>query len=473
MGLEGGGVEAPVSGDHESVEEFKAMLYEMQKVRRKIVLYLLGHEVPPTDSIPILEASLARLRDKNTSSDLQRTMWTACNEPFVVNVKDEICGLEKDLAYLRAFDGHLVNGITINESIKAIELMNDLAYLRAFDGHLVNGITINESIKSIELMNLLRSFHPTSEEAFDKEFDECKGFMKKFIESSGGNPDLKPIFVTDWDGTMKDYCSQYATNLQPIYSAVSLARFAGAFTRLAAVLTAGPLRGPGILDLTALPINGPLVFSGSWGREWWLDGKRVVHNDGISEEGFDALERMNDQMRALLDEHPDFGQFALVGSGVQRKVDRLTLGVQTVCAHVNPDISKAYMEAIRERMHRVDPNKKVLHFDASTELEVEVVVRSEGGLWNKANGVARIVEAAGLSLEPPRSVLICGDTSSDLPMVRQAVASNAENSMALFVGRSETLKQSVRDLVGDDSRCCFVSCPDVVHAAMTSLCNSL
>ncbi|KAK0403203.1 hypothetical protein QR680_016780 [Steinernema hermaphroditum] len=450
MGLVG--VETSPSGIHESVEEFKAMLYQMQNVRRKVVLSFLSHEIPPPDSIPLLEACLERLRDKNTSSDLQRTMRTASNEPFVVNVKDEISGLEKDLAYLRAFHGLLINGTT-------------------FDA----------ALKSIELVQVLRPFHPKSEEMFDEEFAECRSFLKKFAETSKGDPELKPILVTDWDGTMKDYCSQYATNLQPIYSAISLARFAGEFTRLAAVLTAGPLRGPGILDLTSLPINGPLVFSGSWGREWWLHGKRVVHNDGISEEGFDALERMNDQvwtsaplgMRALLDEHPDFGQFALVGSGVQRKVDRLTLGVQTVCAHVNPDVSKSYMEAIRERMHRVDPNKKVLHFDASTELEVEVVVRSEGGLWNKANGVARIVEAAGLSLGPPRTILICGDTSSDLPMVRQAIASNAENSMALFVGCSETLKQSVRDLVGDDARCCFVGCPDVIHAAMTTLSNSL
>ena len=83
-----------------------------------------------------------------------------------------------------------------------------------------------------------------------------------------------PIMVTDWDGTMKDYCSQYATNLQPVYTALSMARFAERFTRLTAVLTAGPLRGPGILDLTALPIDGPVMFSGSWGREWWLGGKR-------------------------------------------------------------------------------------------------------------------------------------------------------------------------------------------------------
>lgn len=120
-----------------------------------------------------------------------------------------------------------------------------------------------------------------------------------FIESSKLE-ERGPIFITDWDGTMKDYCTQYATNLQPVYSAIDMARFATSFTRLSAVLTAGPLRGPGILDLTALPIDGPIMFSGSWGREWWLGGKRIVHDDGISVEGIDALERFTDEVAQSL-----------------------------------------------------------------------------------------------------------------------------------------------------------------------------
>lgn len=78
-----------------------------------------------------------------------------------------------------------------------------------------------------------------------------------------------------------------------------MTRFAERFTRLSAVLTAGPLRGPGILDLTAMPTDGPVLFSGSWGREWWLHGKRIVHDDGISDEGYSALEKMNDEVRFI------------------------------------------------------------------------------------------------------------------------------------------------------------------------------
>ncbi|VDM75064.1 unnamed protein product [Strongylus vulgaris] len=286
-------------------------------------------------------------------------------------------------------------------------------------------------------------------------------FLMDFVDSAYSG--IKPLLITDWDGTMKDYCSQYATNLQPVYSAVVMGRFAELFTRATAVLTAGPLRGPGILDLTALPINGPVLFSGSWGREWWLRGKRVVHEDGISEEGFDAIGRLSDEMTDLL-ANGDFAQFALVGSGVQRKVDRLTLGVQTVFGHIPLELVVRYIDAIKERIHRVDPNNTNLVLENSSPLEIEVCAHNSGAnfvsrsVWNKGDGVASLIESLHDSLKKGK-VLVAGDTASDLPMLKHA------GVMALFVGAGESLRDSVRSIVGDDSRICFVSCPDVIHAA--------
>lgn len=43
--------------------------------------------------------------------------------------------------------------------------------------------------------------------------------------------------------------------------------------------------------------------------------------------------------------------------------------------------------------------------------------------------------------------------------------------MAIFVGTKTSLRQEVKGIIGDDSRCCFVSCPDVIHAAMSQLLN--
>ncbi|KAI1720407.1 trehalose-phosphatase [Ditylenchus destructor] len=413
----------------------------MQSVRRRVVTAILSDQPIDTVWIDLLRKTYNVLTDSNTSA-FQREMLSASEESFLVNVKDEIVGLQKDLDFL----DHLQPAANNSKNP---------------DCH-----SAKPNIWNLDFEAILEPHHPVSKEKFHEEYTHCIRFLTDFIHSTE-TEGRKPIMITDWDGTMKDYCSQYATNLQPIYSAISMARFAEAFTRLTAVLTAGPLRGPGILDLTALPIDGPVMFSGSWGREWWMGGKRVVHDDGITEEGFVALERLNDEMKSLL-EKKEYAQFGMVGSGVQRKVDRLTLGIQTVCKHVQPELSRSYQDQVRERVHRVDPCMQTLHFDPSTDLEVEVVVKNNDVVWNKSHGVERVVKTVGDSLDPPGKILICGDTSSDLPMVQCAVNANPQGVMALFVGANESLQAKVREMVPDGC-CAFVSAPDVIHAAMMKI----
>jgi hypothetical protein len=53
-----------------------------------------------------------------------------------------------------------------------------------------------------------------------------------------------------------------------------------------------------------------------------------VLTDGISDEGINALNRLSEEMSSFLNSSKEFSKFALVGSGMQRKVDRVTLGVQ-------------------------------------------------------------------------------------------------------------------------------------------------
>ena len=153
-----------------------------------------------------------------------------------------------------------------------------------------------EARKFVDLSEILAPYHPISSEAFFEELHICTKFLRAFVKSTIESG-RKPIMVTDWDGTMKEYCSQYATNIQPIYSAIGMAKFAQQFTRLTAVLTAGPLRKLGILDLISLPKDGPILFSGSWGREWWLNGHRLLHDADIPYKGTDALNRFNDEVR--------------------------------------------------------------------------------------------------------------------------------------------------------------------------------
>jgi predicted metal-dependent enzyme (double-stranded beta helix superfamily) len=425
----------------ESVDEFKSFMYQMQDARRKIVSTVLHNEKDFDENlIKQLKEVHNQLTDESTNNYQREMIVSSATSKFSVNVKDEIVGLEKDIAYL--------------ERLLAVKNYNSSA-------------TLNDARKHVNLVEILSSFHPISSQKFMEETEECTRFLQLFIKSYD-DTGKKPILITDWDGTMKDYCSQYATNLQPTYSAIGMANFASIFTRLTAVLTAGPLRGPGILDLTSLPIDGPILFSGSWGREWWMRGKRLVHKDDISMEGICALHRFKDEMNELLSS-TEYSQFELVGSGVQSKVDRLTLGVQTVFNHVHPELSEKYQDAIRERMHRVDPDEQILHFDPSTELEVEVVVHNDGTVWNKADGVAMVIEKCGDTLEGPGKVLICGDTASDLPMVKYAVTKNPEGTMALFVTMKDGLCDGVRQVLSAEDRTCFVSCPDVIHAAMDNI----
>uniref|UniRef100_A0A0N4ZQV1 T6PP_N domain-containing protein n=1 Tax=Parastrongyloides trichosuri TaxID=131310 RepID=A0A0N4ZQV1_PARTI len=427
----------------QTVEEFKAMMYDVQRDRRRIVKDIIEGKEIDEECLKSIKKSLDNLCENMTNNEKEGFMKEMIlnrgegsdDKKFIINLKDEIIGLRKDVSFLEEYKNFIIN---------------------------------NKNYEDINLTKILSKVHPISEEKFYEELDGCLRLLEKFVKESADGK--KPIFITDWDGTMKDYCSQYATNLQPIYSAIGMAKFAKLFTRISAVLTAGPLRGPGILDLIAIPLNEHILFSGSWGREWWIDGAKVVHNDGISLEGFNALEQLNNKMQKLIHENSDFSQFALVGSGIQRKVDRLTLGIQTVCKHVPQELSIRYQEAVKEKMNEIDPDKRVLIFDPSTELEVEVVVgHDDGGVWDKGNGVAKIVETLHDTLKGPGNVLICGDTFSDIPMVQKVVHENNQGIMSIFVGTNEKLRSRVRELVNDECRVAFVSCPDVVHAAMWKL----
>lgn len=41
--------------------------------------------------------------------------------------------------------------------------------------------------------------------------------------------------------------------------------------------------------------------------------------------------------------------------------------------------------------------------------------------------------------------------------------------MALFVGLNDGLRKKVQDMIPDERRTAFVSCPDVIHAAMMKI----
>uniref|UniRef100_A0A8R1E6N3 T6PP_N domain-containing protein n=1 Tax=Caenorhabditis japonica TaxID=281687 RepID=A0A8R1E6N3_CAEJA len=411
----------------QSIEDFKECLYRMQEARKTVTSEILETGHVASDKVSIFKNTLEEMCDERTSGHIRDIHSRGTT--FGINIQDEIKGLQKDQLFLDSFAGD-------------------------------SSDNFGEKLKNCNLPGILDKFSQDGD--FKQEVENCKRFLLDLIDTSSTDG-VKPLFITDWDGTMKDYCSQYATNLQPAYSAVVMGSFARLFTRVFAVLTAGPLRHPGILDLTALPINGPVLFSGSWGREWWLGGRRVVHDDGIPEEGSVAIGQLYEHLEEIIEEG-EFVQFALVGSGVQRKVDRLTLGVQTVFGQVPKELSARYIFAVKERIHRVDPNNQYLVLENCSPLEIEVCVHSSGAVWNKGDGVAALIESLHDSLKVG-NVCVAGDTASDVPMLQKAADENPEQVRALFVGVNENLKETISKIVGDPKRTCFVSSPDVVHAA--------
>lgn len=419
----------------QAIEQFKEDLYRMQEARKRLTLKVLTTGRISLEEIQILKDTLEEMQDNRTSALFIRDIHSR-GTTFGINIRDEILGLQKDFEFLESF---------------ALECEKEESF--------------SSRLKLCDLPGILSKRRGSSSDKFDEEVMKCKAFLMDLITLDDDG--TKPLFITDWDGTMKDYCSQYATNLQPAYSAIVMGVFARHFTRAFAVLTAGPLRHPGILDLTALPIDGPVMFSGSWGREWWLSGRRVVHDDGIPEEGSVAIGQLYEQLEEILHEG-EFVQFALVGSGVQKKVDRLTLGVQTVFGQVPEELSARYIDAVRERIHRVDPNSQYLILENCSPLEIEVCVHSSGSVWNKGDGVAALVESNNDSLKLGK-VCVAGDTASDLPMLQKAAEENPSQVRALFVNVSDEIKKNIDNIVGDTSRTCFISCPDVAHAAFAQI----
>lgn len=106
-------------------------------------------------------------------------------------------------------------------------LQKDLNYLQELQRYQREELT--SPLDRVKLDELLKTYHPVSDTLFNQEMEDCVEyvklsrciyqdvdvfrFLKNFVKSAI-DQGRKPIIITDWDGTMKDYCSQYATNLQ-------------------------------------------------------------------------------------------------------------------------------------------------------------------------------------------------------------------------------------------------------------------
>ncbi|TNJ36465.1 trehalose 6-phosphate synthase [Prosthecochloris vibrioformis] len=284
------------------------------------------------------------------------------------------------------------------------------------------------------------------------DFEEYLGQGLNFLRNRQFN-----CFITDRDGTTNNYCGHYRSSIQPVYNAVLLSRFALQCTQNPVFITSAPLRDFGIIDVSVNPDN-VFIYAGSKGREFIdLDGNdHRAPVEAAKEEVLEELFRKVAELEAV----PDFEKFFYIGSGMQRKFGQLTLARQDVMNSIPEEESLKLLGVIEQLVRELDPEGDVLRIhDTGRDIEVIATIGSGTTIrdFDKGDGLKYIDSCGQLDLRQGPH-LVCGDTSSDIPML-EAVLEYSDEVQAIFVTRDPHLMQRVRAICPDSL---FVPSPDIL-----------
>lgn len=263
----------------------------------------------------------------------------------------------------------------------------------------------------------------------------------KFLEGINFN-----AFITDRDGTVNNYCGRYSTSVQSAYNAVFIGRFAAKKAKNTVLLTSAPLMEPGLLDISVIP-EKLIHFAGSKGREYF-DKEGLFGYFPIEKEKQDKLDELNAEIRKLIKKE-EYEIFARIGSGLQEKFGQTTIARQDVNQTVDAEKSETFLEKITEVVNRLDPDNQYFRIeDTGLDIEIILTISGEGqqGLkdFDKGDGVRFLNERLKLDLEKGPN-LICGDTHSDLAMLKTAM-DFTDDTYTVFVSRDNELKNKVREI---------------------------
>ncbi len=271
--------------------------------------------------------------------------------------------------------------------------------------------------------------------------------------------------IADRDGTTNNYCGRYLSSIQSAYNAVFLSRFAKRLVRHPVLLTSAPLLEEGIIQVSVNP-PGTFIYAASKGRECLdLNGERRSHP--IPAEKQALLDALGHEL-ATLTLRPEYEKFTLIGSGLQRKFGQLTIARQDIGGSVPEAESAAFLEIVRGLVAGADP--EAAHFRIEdTGLDIEIIltqdtVQGQTKDFDKGDGVAYLDARLGLHLDQGAH-LVCGDTGSDVPMLR-TVLERCEETWAVFVTRNPELADTVRALC---PRAFIVPEPDMLVTTLGSL----
>jgi hypothetical protein len=274
-------------------------------------------------------------------------------------------------------------------------------------------------------------------------------------------------FITDRDGTVNNYCGRYRSAVQSIYNAVFLARFAGKCASNSVILTSAPLESFGLLDVAVDP-DGIFIYAGSKGREY-IDKSGRRGRFPIEKAQQRKLGVLNERLSGLLQKE-EYEQFSLIGSGLQFKFGQTTVARQDMYGTIDRQESEKFLRRVTGIVREVDPEGEFFRIeDTGKDVEIMLVVRRSSaadnvGDFNKGDGIDFLDKDLQLEIEGNIN-LICGDTSSDIPMVKASMEKSADTS-AIFVTDDEGLKRDVRKACPDAF---FVSTPDILVTILHDL----
>eukprot|EP01063_Lacrimia_lanifica_P011419 TRINITY_DN18201_c0_g1_i1.p1 TRINITY_DN18201_c0_g1~~TRINITY_DN18201_c0_g1_i1.p1 ORF type:complete len:1591 (+),score=551.66 TRINITY_DN18201_c0_g1_i1:138-4910(+) len=267
-------------------------------------------------------------------------------------------------------------------------------------------------------------------------------------------------WITDRDGTTNNYCGRYNSSVQSVYNSIWLTRFALCCSK-AVFITSAPLANPGVVNVS-VNFEQAFLYAGSKGKEY-IDTNGARRSVAITEDEGRKMGALNRQLKALC-RQPEYSKFSLIGSGLQLKFAQTTVARQDICNTVRRKESEDFLKKVKEICHEVAPNG----FEViDTKLDIEIMPlkadcavaddASKRG-FDKGDGLNWLNEELGLDMAAGPN-LITGDTSGDLPMVREAMRACPDSTHAIFVTTDEKLMDKVRAMC---PRSIFLPAPDVL-----------
>ncbi len=244
-----------------------------------------------------------------------------------------------------------------------------------------------------------------------------------------------------------------------------LTRFARSRANTAITLTAAPLDGVGLADLSVHPV-GEIITAGSKGREYFdATGRRRRYPIDADQQR--RLDVLNDGLDRVL-EQPGNDVFTLIGSGLQQKFGQTTIARQDITESIPTDRSERFLAQITELVRSVDPDGSCFRIeDTGLDVEILLTVDGEHGAtrdFDKGDGVRFLNDDLDLGMDRG-PCLVCGDTGSDVPMLAAALEL-APETRSVFVTRDEQLRERVRELLPS---AVFVTEPDALVTILHGL----